>query len=193
MRVGLWRLVACAVVLATAVAGAEPAEPMPAPAVPDVKGTDTTAERAKLQAELLALLKRMSANPSPPMPSPVPPTAVAPPKAKADPDAKSLDPVREAMNLFRDNDFELARQIFQRIDPTTLPTKEDRVFVRYMVACCHRRQGRVAEAEVIYREVANNRDDEFLAGYAQQQLSLIGSERELQAQLEQLRSRAKSK
>lgn len=191
MRVGLWRLVACAAVLATAVGGS--AQPMPAPVPPDVKGTDTAAERAKLQAELLALLKRMSANPSPPMPTPVPPTAVAPPKTKADPDAKSLDPVREAMSLFRDNDFELARQIFQRIDPATLPTKEDRVFVRYMVACCHRRQGRVADAEVIYREVANNRDDEFMAAYATQQLSLISSERELQAQLEQLRSRAKSK
>lgn len=191
MRVGLWRSVACAAVLATAVGSS--AQPMPAPALPDVKGTDTAAEKARLQAELLALLKRMSANPAPPMPSPVPPVAVAP-KPRSDADAaKSLDPVREAMNLFRENDFESARLIFQRIDPATLPSKEDRAFVRYMIASCHRRQGRIADAEVVYREVANNRDDEFLASYATQQLSLISSERELQAQLGELRSRAKPK
>lgn len=189
--VGLWRLVACAAVLATAVGSS--AQPVPVPAAPDVKGTDTAAEKAKLQAELLALLKRMSANPSPPMPTPVPPVAVAP-KPRSDTDtAKSLDPVREGMALFRESDFESARLIFQRIDPATLPSKEDRAFVRYMIASCHRRQGRTGDAEVIYREVANSRDDEFLASYATQQLSLISSERELQAQLGELRSRAKPK
>ena len=96
------------------------------------------------------------------------------------------------MNLFRDGDFEAARRTFQLIDTTILP-KEDRAFVRYMTASCYRRQAKTPEAETIYREVANSGDDEFLASYATQQLYLIGSERELQTQLEQLRSRAKSK
>ena len=72
-------------------------------------------------------------------------------------------------------------------------SKEDRAFVRYMLACSLRRLGKTSEAEVIYREVANSPDDEFLANCAIWQLSLIRSEQELQLQLEQLRSRAKTK
>ena len=106
---------------------------------------------------------------------------------------KSVDAIREGMNLFRDNDFEGARRIFQLIDPTGL-SREDRAFVRYMLASSLRRQGRFAEAEAIYREVGNNPDDdEFLANAALWQISLIRTEQDFQLQLEQLRARAKSK
>jgi hypothetical protein len=204
MRVGLWRLSTCGVILIAAVAGApaqppEPRPPGPAPGplpvpTPVEKGTvDTTAERARLQADLLALLKRLSAAPAPGSYAPVPGPGSGP-KSKYEPGAggKGSDSVREGMNLFRDNDFEAARRVFQLIEPSTLP-REDRAFVRYMLASCWRRIGKPAEAEVIYREVANSGDDEFLASCAVQMLSLIRSEQELQAQLEQLRSRAKSR
>jgi hypothetical protein len=192
MRVGLCRwLIAVAVVVPAVAAGAL-AQPPGVPGAPE-KATDTAAERAKLQAELLLLLKKLSASPGP---APYTPGPMSPPgpKPKVEPGvgAKGPDPIREAMNLFRDNDFEAARRTFQLIDPVALP-KEDRAFVRYMLACCLRRQGKPAEAEVIYREVANSGDDEFLASCAVWQLSLIRSEQELQTQLEQLRARAKSK
>ena len=118
-----------------------------------------------------------------------------PPKVKSDLVGLSkggIDPIKEGLNLFRANDFEAARLIFQLID-TTAMAKSDRAFVRYMYATSLRRTGRTADAETVYREVANSGDDEFLAGYAAQQLYLIGSERNLQTQLEQLRARAKSK
>jgi hypothetical protein len=191
MRVGFWRWLTCAAVLLSVVAVSAPAQP---PLGADKNGSDTAAERAKLQADLLALLKRISVSPSPPMPYPSGPMPSPGPKPKVEPGvgSKGPDPIREAMNSFRDNDFEGAKRTLQLIDPTTLP-KEDRVFVRYLTACCFRRQGKTAEAEVIYREVANSGDDEFLESCAKWQLSLIRSEQELQAQLEQLRARAKSK
>lgn len=194
MRVGLCRwLIAVAVVVPAVAAGAL-AQPPGYPAPPDkTNGTDTAAERAKLQADLLLLLKKLSTAPAPvPYPSgPMPPPG---PKPKVEPSVgtKGPDAIREGMNLFRDNDFEAAKRTFQLIDPVVL-AKEERAFVRYMLACCLRRQGKAAEAEVIYREVANGGDDEFLASCAVWQLSLIRSEQELQTQLEQLRARAKSK
>jgi hypothetical protein len=103
-----------------------------------------------------------------------------------------VDEIQAAMNRFRDNDIETAKRTFQLIDPTTL-SNEDRAFVRYMLACCHRRLGNISEAETLYREVANSPDDEFFANCAIWQLSLLRSEKELQTQLEQLRSRLKLK
>jgi hypothetical protein len=190
MRGGGWRwLISLAVLTAglTAMALAQP----PAPPGPKNGVEDTAAQRARLQAELMELLQRVKAAPAtgpgmppvtPPMPKPPDPVAVG----------KSIDAIGEGMNLFRANDFESARRVFQLIDPATLG-REDRAFVRYMLASSLRRLGKTAEAEAIYREVANAKDDEFLANCAIWQLSLIRSEQELQAQFEQLRSRAKSK
>jgi hypothetical protein len=172
---------------------AQPPAPFPAnkPATDRSNGIeDPAAERARLQADLLLLLKRISVSPPPTAPSKVTPT----PKPKIDSSAgnKSIDAIREGMNYFRENDFEAARRTFQLIDPTTLG-REDRAFVRYMLACSLRRLNRISDAETIYREVANSQDDEFYTSCAIWQLSLINSEQELRAQLAQLRSRAKSK
>jgi hypothetical protein len=194
MRVGVWRGLVCTAVVGPAVAAGALAQPPLAPApTPADKTTDTAAERAKLQADLLILLKRISVAPTP-VTYPAGPMSPPGAKPKIEPGvgSKGPDPIREGMNLFRDGDFEGARRTFQLIDPVALP-KEDRAFVRYMLACCLRRQGKPAEAEVIYREVANGGDDEFLVSCAIWQLSLIRSEQELQTQLEQLRARAKSK
>lgn len=192
MRVGLWRWLTCVAVVVPAVAAGALAQP-PMPPPDKTNGTDPAAERAKLQADLLLLLKRISASPGSVSPAgPMYPPGPKPKVVEPGSGAKGPDPIREGMNLFRDNDFEAARRVFQLIDPTPLP-REDRAFVRYMLACCLRRQGKPADAEVIYREVANSGDDEFLASCAIWQQSLIQSERQLQAQLEQLRARAKSK
>ncbi len=193
MRVGLWRWLVCVAVVVLAVAAGAPAQPPAAdPKTPPTeKKEDSAAERARLQAKLQAILDRIEAT-APPA-RPMPPAIKPKVEPKTEPTGgKGPDAIREAMNLFRDNDFETARMVFQGINPETLG-KEDRAFVRYMLASCWRRLGRPATAEPIYREVANSGDDEFLASCAVWQLSLIGSERELQAQLEQLRSRAKSK
>jgi hypothetical protein len=150
-----------------------------------------SATRAALRDELKALIKAINDRPSV-APSPRPPGTSSPPGPKIEPGGKLVDELRYAMNLFRDGDYEAARQAFQRMDPKQL-VLEDRAFARYMTACCLRLQNKVAEAEVIYREVADAKEDEFVAGCAIWQLSLIRSNRELQTQLEVLRARAKTK
>lgn len=195
MRVSVWRWVAFALLMLVSLSAA--AQPPLAPP-PDRPATDRkllpddpAAERARLQSELLLLLKRISTSPTPVTPY-TPGGAPPPRKVDSAPSGKTIDTIREGMNYFRDNDFDAARRAFQSIDPTSVG-REDRVFVRYMLACCLRRLGRTGEAETIYREVANGQEDEFYTDCAIWQLSLMKSEADLRAQLEQLRSRAKSK
>jgi hypothetical protein len=190
MRAATWRRLAFACVFVPSLAMMAGAQPVP-PRKIDLEDAAASAERAKLQAELLSMLRRLSTAPAP---SAAPPVPLYPPKGKAPEvtDAAKADAIREGMNLFRDGNFEAARRAFQLIEPTPL-SREDRIFVRYMQACCLRRLGRAAESEVIYREVANSPDDEFLANCAIWQLSLIRTEADLQLQLDQLRARANLK
>lgn len=194
VRGSLWRCSVMVPVLAIAAGAA--AQPAPR-AFPAEKAKadpeDTSAQRAKLQAEFLSLLKALGDR-GPVTPGPMPPPV--PPKGKYDYPPTDLgsrvDVIAEGMNLFRDGNFEAARRTFFGADPATL-APPDRLFARYMLACSLRRLNKVADAEVIYREVANSTGDEFLANCAIWQLSLIGANKELEAQLEQLRSRAKSR
>jgi hypothetical protein len=210
MRVAVWRRLAMGLLLLLVVGVGAPAQvpgdpPKLVPVdVAKLKAdlaalageTKTTEEanagtRAALQAELKSLIKAINDRPSV-APSPRPPGVSPSPGTKIESGGKFVDELRFAMNLFRDGDYEAARQAFQRIDPKQL-VLEDRAFARYMTACCLRLQGKVAEAEVIYREVADAKEDEFVAGCAIWQLALIRSNRELQTQLEVLRARAKTK
>jgi hypothetical protein len=194
MRAGTLRRLFFAAFLLPAPAllvGAQPPLPVPPPRKIDPEEDAASAERAKLQAELLSLLRRLSTTPPP---TATPPVTLYPPKTKAPEttDAAKVDAIREGMNLFRDGNFEAARRTFQLIDPAAL-SREDRAFVRYMLACCLRRLGRTGEAGVIYREVANSPDDEFLANCAIWQLSLLKAEADFQLQLDQLRARVNPK
>ncbi|MDB5312196.1 MAG: hypothetical protein JWO38_6398 [Gemmataceae bacterium] len=154
----------------------------------DAGATAAAAERAVLRAQLAELLKRINERPPPVVPSPKPPS----PRTKFDLPERPLDTLRVAENLFREGDVDGALRAFRLIDPTQLP-REDRAFVQYMTACCLRKMNKRAEAAVVYREVADAKEDEFIAECAIWQLSLIRSTQELEAQLEQLRSRPKSR
>ncbi|QEL13304.1 hypothetical protein [Limnoglobus roseus] len=162
----------------------------------------TASERAKLRAQLLELVKRVGekkmAPAAPPMPPPTrvgkePPVAPPPvPKFTPDDSTKPVDAVRAGQNYFRSGDVDAALRTFKLIDTNALP-KEDRAFVQYMTACCLRKTNKLSEAAAIFREVADHKDDEFLAEYAVWQLSTMKSIQELETNLEQLRSRRKSK
>jgi hypothetical protein len=154
-------------------------------------------KRDELHADLLKALERLKSAPSVPAPmGPTMPPAVPPsPKAtlpELPPDGSAESKIKAAANYFKGNEFELSRLIFSQIAATELP-REDRAFVKYMLACCLRRVGRVAEAETAFREVANSDDDEFYKNCAIWQLSLLKSNRDLETQLGELRSRAKTK
>ncbi|VTR96380.1 abc transporter substrate-binding protein : [Gemmata massiliana] len=155
----------------------------------------TTTERAKLQADLRRLIDRLEK--TPPGPGVVSPTSppVSPPKTKdKDPGAggASVDKLRAAMNLVLNNEIDAALNAFRQIDLQSL-SAEDRSFARFMTASCLRRQGRMAEALPIYREVGDSGEDAFIASSAVSQVALIRTGEELQAQLTQLRARPKSR
>ncbi len=171
-------------------AGDRPApKVVPDPPAPFPKAAESTAtERARLQGQLQELLKRLDERPAgsglpttrPPV-GPRLPTPVGPP----------VDAVRAAMNYFRDKDYEAALLVARQIDPAGLG-REDRAFAQYLTGCCLRKLNRRSEAAVVFREVANAKDDEFLAECAVWQLSLLRSTAEIEAQIEQLRGRPKS-
>ena len=50
---------------------------------------------------------------------------------------------------------------------------DDRAFVQYMTASCLRQLGKRSEAAVLYRDVADAKDDEFLAECAVWQLTSV--------------------
>jgi hypothetical protein len=192
-----WRWLAWALVLLPLLAAGAVADPQPktpAPPRPDKAGpADPAVERAQLMRKLDLLIQASQKDDKPDAKG-----AHGTPKPKADyPPAdsgKSIDAVREGINLFRDGYFDAARRTFYGIEPSTL-SPEDRVFVKYMLACSLRRMGgvKIPEAERYYSEVANSPEDEFLADCAKSQLALIRSGQELEGQLELLRSRVKPK
>lgn len=149
---------------------------------------DLAEERAKLQKQLADLLKRVEATPHAPVPTH--PKSVSP--KKSDAMDKSVDPVRQGMNLFRENDFDAALRAFRYVDADAL-TREDRAFTKYMEACCLRRLNKSGEAIALYREVADAKEDEFVAEMAIWQLSMIRSSQELESQIGQLRVRPKTR
>jgi hypothetical protein len=151
---------------------------------------DTSNERARLQGELNELLKRItaSARTKPEPPKNPPPPKISP--VTTLPDGRPVNAVREGMNYFRENEFEIALGVFKRID-TTVMLREDRAYVQYMTACSLRRLNRPNDAAVIYREIADSRDDEFIAECAIWQLSMIRESQDLETQLDVLRTRSK--
>lgn len=156
-------------------------------------GAKTSAERDLLQKQLLEILKRIADRPPPAAYPKAPPLTTKEGKGfEPGEPTKAVDLVRTAENLYRLGDTDAALKTFRLIDRSLL-SREDRAFVNYMTGCALRKTGRRSEAAVIFREVAEARDDDFLSECAISQLALIRSTQELEAQLEQLRSRAKSR
>ncbi len=163
----------------------------------------SAAEKAKLRAQLLDLLKKLGEKKT--TPPPVPPATAAPPPRIKEPlplpavpkflsedSTRPVDALRAAQNYFRSGDVDASLRTLKLIDTNTL-AKEDRAFVQYLTACCLRKTNKLAEAAELYREVADKKEDTFLAEYAVWQLSTMKSIGELETTLEQLRSRRKSK
>lgn len=188
-------------------------EPQP----PGASGESPEEEAARLWKRYEDLWKRLATRetkPAPPssvdkprIPDTLPPTAPVPPSKPPTPAANVglIDPVALAQNLFRTGDFagaldayRKAEEAFTRqaegglgagVDPAG---PEDRVPVKYMIATCLRRLGKTSEAEVIYREVASSRGDEFVAECARWQLTLLTWKKQTEADLAALRQRNKN-
>jgi len=146
-------------------------------------------ERAMLRAQLAELLKRI--NERPPVAFPKYPSGPTVKKSDFPLDgAKPIDAVRTAENLFREGEVDAAYRVLRLIDATLLP-RPDRAFAQYLTACCLRKMNKRSEAAVVFREVAEAKDDDFIAECAVSQLAMIRTTQEIEAQIEQLRSRPK--
>jgi hypothetical protein len=158
----------------------------------------STSESAKLRKQLLEMIGKLEqqkkAPPPAPHPDPKKPGGQGHPPEKFDlpTDKEPIDKVRAALNLYKAGEVDAAARAFKMID-TSILTKEDRAFTQYMTAGCLRKTGKVSEAMVIYREIADAKEDGFLTECALWQLGAIRSAQELETQLEQLRARRKSK
>lgn len=159
-----------------------------AEAARDLGPSAETTERAVLKAQLLDLLKRLGELPA----AAPPPKAGPPPRFEVPDRVRPAEAVRMAEDLFRADDTEAALRVLRLTDPAQLG-RDDRVFAQYLTACCLRKQNKRAEAAAIYREVADAKEDSFLAECAVSQLALMRSADELQAQLEQLRPGPKTR
>lgn len=142
-------------------------------------------ERTELQKKISEALTRLATS------LPAKPTAVdSPPGKSSSPelpaDFKPADPIALARALFRNQEHESALRILRLVEVENLE-REDRAFVRYLMASCLRHMGKWSEALVIYRDVADQRDDPFLSDCSLWQIASIKWQQEAQTQLEQSR------
>jgi TolA-binding protein len=115
-----------------------------------------------------------------------------PPSLKTDaaaiPAEDPVDPLSEAHSLFRARRFEEALASFRQVDLKGKKA-EARAPVQYLMAICLLHLGKAEEAAALFRDVANSRGDEKLAGYAQWQLELLRWQRDVQEKLQGHRQR----
>lgn len=154
-------------------------------------------EAAKLRKQLLETLSKLEQQQKKPPAThaePKKPGGAGHPPEKLDlpTDKEPIDRLRLALNLYKTGDTDAALRAFKLIDVSVL-TKEDRAFAQYMTAGCLRKTGKVPEALVLFREIADAKEDGFLTECALWQIGAIRSAQELETQLEQLRARRKSK
>lgn len=140
------------------------------------------AERAELQTKISELLTKLAT--APPKPALVEPSKSVATALPAD--FKPADPISLSRVLFRNQEFEASLRILKLIETENLE-REDRAFVQYLMASCLRHMGKHSEALVIYRDIADQREDLFLAECAVWQISSIKWQQEAQTQLEQSR------
>jgi hypothetical protein len=99
-----------------------------------------------------------------------------------------VDPLALAQSLFRARDYPAALNAYRKLDKEDQKS-EERIGIQYMMACCLRKLGKVDEASMMYREVANASANEFVVENAQWYLRTMKERRELDAELDQLRQR----
>ncbi len=150
---------------------------------------DPASQRAKLRArlfELVDLLKeRMAAKP------------VAPSNAGSRGNgftstSRPVDQMRQIVNLYRAGDSQAALRAIQLIDPTSI-SRQQALTLKYLTASCHRRLSDAEQAKRLYLELANQKDDPFLATCAGWQLDAIQTREAIAVGTDTTRKRSVSK
>ncbi|MEX2288666.1 MAG: hypothetical protein WD648_16345 [Planctomycetaceae bacterium] len=114
------------------------------------------------------------------------------PEAKLEPQTTSIvtEPVDRmglANNLYATGNYKLALETYRSIPLAEINTDE-RVWIEYQLACCHRNLGDLSEAEKHYRVVASRAQPEYLSENARWWLHTLQKRKELEQSLEQFHS-----
>lgn len=99
-----------------------------------------------------------------------------------------VDPLSLAQSLFLAGEHTAALTAYRKLEQNE-PKVEERVGIQYMIACCLRKLGKLDEAAILYREVANSGGGDILVENAQWYLRAMKDRRELETQLDELRQR----
>lgn len=98
---------------------------------------------------------------------------------------KSINRLKLADSLFGSGETELAAKIYGEFDLTKLDST-DRSWVKFQIASCHRRMGKSAEAESLYRALAAEKDAGVYAETARWWLDRISTRKTLESTLLQI-------
>jgi hypothetical protein len=103
-----------------------------------------------------------------------------------------VDKLTLAQTLFQAGETQSALAELRQVDANRLSAK-DRVWVQYLTAGCMRKQGNLSEAAVLYREVADAKEDDFLTESAMWHLGFIRWRQDVQKQLEEARKKREAR
>ena len=98
-----------------------------------------------------------------------------------------VDRLRLADNLFATGEVQLALTMYEAVTTKGL-TVDDRHWLTYQKACCHRRLGLYGEAESVYRQLAGNSDAGDVSVLSRWWLERLEDRKQLEAQAEQIRN-----
>jgi hypothetical protein len=161
--------------------------------------TGDAAELARLRQRLLALSKRLDQPVSAPPPVSSHPRPAVPVQTNEQPTKGpevspgqggshlTSDPYLQAQAYFRARQYQESLAALRSLPPESL-NLDERLLVQYLSACCLRKLGKLDEAVTLYREVADAREDEFLAECSLWHLSNIGWRRDIEQQLVAIRA-----
>ncbi len=93
---------------------------------------------------------------------------------------KPVDRLALADNLFRSSELEMALQIYQQLDRLG-PASDDQAWIKYQIANCNRRLGKLDEAKKDFRELANSGVEDFPVPQARWWLDAIDRHAELES------------
>lgn len=176
-------------------AGGSPRQHTGSPSKPATNKTETPSAKPDQPQDLL----------SPPTPLPAgekgtKAPSLSPPGKEGAPSSQSLDnsstvltdapvdPQSLAQSLFLAGDHAAALEAYRKLEQEQ-PRPDERIVIQYMSACCLRKLGKLDEAAILYREVANSGGSDILIENAQWYLRAMKDRRELEAQLTELRQR----
>lgn len=89
-----------------------------------------------------------------------------------------VDRLALADNLFGAGKHKLALDIYQNVNPAEI-SKEELAWIRYQIACCHRKMGDIAKAEEFYRQVVSEPHPANVDAYARWWLKTLETRKDL--------------